>query len=279
MTLPSTPYQRFAYPVLRSLDAEAAHHYALTALQTLQRNSLALAILRQLFTIRHPRLERMLFGVRFANPVGVAAGFDKNGVAVEALAALGFGHIEVGTVTPRPQRGNERPRLVRLVRDEALINRLGFPNEGMRAIIPRLPPRGTRTFVLGINIGPNKTSVTAGRAIDDYLAALDYCAPVADYLAINISSPNTPGLRSLQQAQSLDDLLTSIFRHTSNERISTPIAVKLGPDLTRDDLRELVRVLMAHPVAAVIATNTTSSRPASLRDPLATESGGLSGRP
>ena len=225
------------------------------------------------------------FGVRFKNPLGIAAGFDKNGVAVNQLAALGFGFVEVGTVTFDPQKGNEKPRLFRLPEDRALINRLGFNNEGATAIANRL--RNTpRECVVGVNIGRNK-NVSNDEAVENYLKTLDAVFTVADYIAVNISSPNTPNLRELQQGQNLEELLKALqernlaLSSASADAVGLkPLLVKIAPDLGEADIEMIVDVCLRHQVAGIIATNTTIRR-----DGLKTSDvekfgpGGLSGRP
>ncbi|MCL5946662.1 MAG: quinone-dependent dihydroorotate dehydrogenase [Chloroflexi bacterium] len=272
-------YRYLLYPLLAKMDPEAVHHSALSGLEKMGCSARALAAVRRWYGVRSPFLERTVFGVHFANPLGLAAGFDKNGRAVAALAALGFGHIEVGTVTPKPQDGNPKPRLFRLQREGALINRLGFPNDGMERVAARLSRKQSRDYVLGVNIGPNKASIATGQVIPDYLACLDCFAPVADYVTINISSPNTPGLRELQGGASLDALLAAIFRHVANWRLAVPVLVKIAPDLATREIEEAVGILLSYPVAGIVATNTTVSRPLDWRDRYRQEQGGLSGRP
>ncbi len=272
-------YRHLLYPLLAKMDPEALHHLILSGLEKVGHSAEALTMLQRWYGVRSLALERTVFGVRFPNPLGVAAGFDKNGRAVAALAALGFGHIEVGTVTPKPQDGNPKPRLFRLQRDDALVNRLGFPNDGMERVAARLPRKQERNYVLGVNIGPNKSSVGTGQVVLDYFACLDCFAPIADYVTINISSPNTPGLRELQGSVPLDALLAAIFRHVANWRLTVPVLVKIAPDLMVWEVEEMVRVFMAYPVAGVVATNTTVSRPQGLGDWHWKEQGGLSGRP
>ncbi|HEY8744258.1 MAG TPA: quinone-dependent dihydroorotate dehydrogenase, partial [Chloroflexota bacterium] len=273
----TTLYRRFALPALQRLDAEDAHHHTLTLLRAVQAQPLALALLRRYYQVADSRLHVTCFGREFANPLGLAAGFDKNGVATTALAALGFGHIEVGTVTPLPQPGRLRPRIFRLPKDAALINRLGFPSEGMVAVAVRLGRSTSRRYVLGVNVGPNATSVEAGTASADYLAALADLAAQADYLTINVSSPNTQGLRALQSGPALEELLQVIF--ATRTLPATPVLLKIAPDLSNDQLDAILRIALAHPVAGIIATNTTLARPATLVGAAKLEVGGLSGQP
>src|SRR5579862_6364034 len=184
-------YRRLVYPLLARLDPEAAHEFALRVLPFAR-------LLGRTLEVRDPRLRVSAFGLDFPNPIGIAAGFDKNGVAIEGLAALGFGHVELGTVTPRPQPGRPKPRLFRLAQDDALINRLGFPSRGADAVATNLRrPKKDRRFVLGVNVGPNANSV----GVDDFVSALKTLAQLGDYVTLNLSSPNTTGLRAMQQAE------------------------------------------------------------------------------
>jgi dihydroorotate dehydrogenase len=224
---------------------------------------------------------REVMGIRFPNPVGLAAGMDKNGDYIAGLAALGFGFIELGTVTPRPQPGNAKPRLFRIPQAAALINRMGFNNEGVDYLVDRVrntPSRG----VLGINIGKN-LGTPVEHALDDYAECLRKVYPHAAYVTVNISSPNTPGLRNLQHGASLDRLLEGLVSERESlaaiHGSTVPLAVKIAPDLEPSDLRELANSLRRHRIDGVVATNTTSGRAGVEGLPLAEESGGLSGRP
>ena len=214
------------------------------------------------------------FGLRFNNPVGMAAGFDKNGVVVNRLAALGFGFVEVGTVTIKPQPGNPKPRMFRLPEDHGLINRLGFNNEGTNAVIERL--RGIeRKCVVGVNIGKNK-DVSNDEAIENYVQSFDLAHQVADYIAVNVSSPNTPNLRELQKAESLEELLGALC--SRNEELSPkPLLVKIAPDLSEGEIEAIVDIAQRLKLSGIIATNTTISRDG-LKSTI-DEAGGLSGRP
>ena len=265
-----------AYALLRPwlfrCDAEHAHEFALRWLSRLPRIPGALACVRALHAVQAPSLVRHVFGLEFANPLGVAPGLDKNAIAVEALFALGFGHVEVGTVTPRPQPGNDRPRLFRFPAQGALVNRLGFNNEGVEAMARRLaalPPRAPGR-VLGINIGKNKDTPNAEAAADYALAARALHA-YADYLTVNVSSPNTPGLRDLQSRATLAELL----RATLPEAKGKPVLVKLAPDLEDSTLCELLDAAGEFGAAGVILTNTTLARTGITT----AEAGGMSGAP
>lgn len=264
------PY-RVAWPVLRALDPETAHRLSIRALTTglVPRPSSA-----EDDTV----LQVSIWGRTLANPIGLAAGFDKNAEVCDPMLRLGFGFVEAGTVTPRPQAGNPRPRVFRLECDRALINRLGFNNEGLDAVAHRLArrqQRGKRGCV-GINIGPNRDSTDPIAACAAMVTTL---ALLADYLVINISSPNTPGLRDLQQDASLRRLLTAVLNARSAAGTRIPILVKIAPDLDSAGLEAIAEAVSAVGIDGLIATNTTTARPETLTDPHAEESGGLSGAP
>ncbi|SFK03703.1 quinone-dependent dihydroorotate dehydrogenase [Methylocapsa palsarum] len=260
-------------PVLSALDPETAHALVIKALPLLPRFAPAAAR-------DDPRLSVRAFGLDFPNPIGFAAGFDKNAAVVDAALHLGAGFTEVGTITPLPQPGNPRPRLFRLRRDEAVINALGFPSEGHAAVRARLQKRGRRPGVVGVNIGANKDS---SDRVEDYAQGIRALADAADYFTVNVSSPNTPGLRDLQRAGALDDLLARVLdaRDAAAGRLGRkPVLVKISPDLTLDELDDVVACARARAIDGLIVSNTTLSRPASLRETaLAQKSGGLSGRP
>lgn len=260
---------------LFKLDAETAHFATVQMLKRAPR--LQGALLGQ--RLQAPR---EVMGLRFPNPVGVAAGLDKNGEAIEGLFALGFGFVEVGTVTPRPQAGNPRPRVFRLEADEAIVNRLGFNNEGVDALCRRVERLRRRPGPLGINIGKNADTPIES-AVDDYLLALEKVYALADYVTCNISSPNTKNLRDLQSPEALERFVGTLVERAeqlAGRHGKRPLAVKIAPDNSPEQLQAIARVLGASGVDAVIATNTTVSRPPDLRDSAqAGESGGLSGRP
>lgn len=261
-------WEKLVRPMLFRLDAERAHEIGLHALE----NGLAAPFYSN---NEFGNIER--FGLEFSNPIGIAAGFDKNAVAVNQLASLGFGFVEVGTVTHKPQKGNEKPRVFRLLEDGALINRLGFNNEGAGVVAARLRKLKAKC-VVGVNIGKNK-NVPNEEAVENFLAALDLVHPVADYIAVNVSSPNTPGLRELQNADHLDDLLSSL--HSRNRELTLkPLLVKIAPDLSEPEIVAVVDICLRHEIAGIIATNTTISR-SWLRTPNPEKygSGGLSGKP
>jgi dihydroorotate dehydrogenase len=261
---------RFAL-LMRALDPERAHRLAIAALKLVPLPSAS---------ADDPRLSIRAFGLDFPNPLGLAPGFDKNAAVVDPLLRLGFGFVEIGTVTPRPQTGNPRPRLFRLDADRGVINRLGFNSEGQEAVLARLTARAGRGGIVGVNIGANRDSRDR---VADYAGLIKTFAPVASYFTINVSSPNTPGLRDLQQARLLDDLLARVLeardQATGHDGALTPVLIKIAPDLSLPDLDDVVNVARRRDVDGMIVTNTTLSRPASLRDRRAMEQGGLSGRP
>ncbi|MFW6070403.1 MAG: quinone-dependent dihydroorotate dehydrogenase [bacterium] len=277
-----TAYQRLAFPLLLRLEPERAHDLTIRALQLAQSNRIGRWLLRRIAGPL-PRRPLRLFGLTFPNELGLAAGFDKDAQAVAGLALLGFGHIEVGTVTPYPQPGNPRPRIFRLPADQALINRMGFPSQGLARVLPRLRRLSTeRPFILGVSLGKQKTTPLAD-AVDDYLVAMRAVYPYADYLAVNISSPNTPGLRQLQGKQYIAALLSRLDeeRAALSERHrlpARPLLVKIAPDLSRGELDDMLQVMLDEGVDGVIAANTTTAR-AGLTHPARGESGGLSGAP
>lgn len=272
-------YESVLKPVLFTLPPEIAHDLGMRML----RAGLGLGPVRSIVAKRTSAdgvgpVER--FGLTFANPLGIAAGFDKNGKAVGPLAALGFGFVEVGTVTLEPQPGNPKPRLFRLAKDEALINRLGFNNEGARAVARRLE-RHRPVCVLGVNIGRNK-DVSNEAAVSNYLETFKLVHPVADYIAVNVSSPNTPGLRDLQGAEALNSLLEALQECNEGFKETRPILLKIAPDLTDDGIGAAVDAAISKKVSGIIATNTTTGREGlqTPEDEIAKiGAGGLSGRP
>ncbi|MDB5500477.1 MAG: hypothetical protein JWR89_379 [Tardiphaga sp.] len=264
-------FDAFSLPMLRLLDPEDAHRLAIRGLRLLPP-----ARPRP----DDPKLAVRAFGLNFPNPIGIAAGFDKNAEVPDALLRLGFGFAEVGTVTPKPQAGNPRPRLFRLERDEAVINRMGFNNDGADAALRRLAARAHNGGIVGVNVGANKDSVDR---IDDYVRLIETFAPVASYFTVNVSSPNTPGLRNLQQATALDDLLARVI--DARERVrkhagDSPVLLKIAPDLSLADLDDAVHIARSRGVDGMIVANTTIGRPPTLREQTRQkEQGGLSGRP
>jgi dihydroorotate dehydrogenase len=261
--------------LLFRLDPERAHRLAHAALRRVSP-----AAARRRRPVPAPALAVRTLGLAFDGPIGLAAGFDKGDVSVAGLFALGFSHVEIGTITPRPQAGNDRPRLFRLPEHRALINRMGFNNEGAEACAGRLAalPREARLGPVGVNVGKNKATPNED-AVADYLACIERLHPFADYLVVNISSPNTPGLRALQEKDQLDRLLRACVARLRERAPGKPLLVKLAPDLAPEALDEAVDVAVAAGVSGIIATNTTLSRAGVEGHPRAGEQGGLSGAP
>jgi dihydroorotate dehydrogenase len=253
---------------LRLLPAETAHRATLALLQAGQG-------LIPRMAPADPRLAIRVFGRDFPNPIGLAAGFDKDAEVPDAMLRFGFGFVECGTVTPRPQAGNPRPRLFRLPEDRAVINRMGFNNGGMEAAAARLARR-RRSGIAGINIGANKDSEDR---IADYRIAFARLAPLADYVTANISSPNTPGLRGLQNRDELERLLTALTGERTRLGLNIPLLLKIAPDLEDTALDDIAAVVLTSGIDGLIVSNTTIARPASLKSPHAKETGGLSGEP
>ncbi|MBE2207861.1 MAG: quinone-dependent dihydroorotate dehydrogenase [Saprospiraceae bacterium] len=271
-------YRLVFQPLLFLLSPEKAHAVALALLELLLHIPGAESLLRRSLNRSSPLT---VAGIRFPNPVGIAAGFDKNGKHIRALAALGFGFIEVGTVTPRPQAGNPRPRLFRLPADRALINRMGFNNDGLEALIRQLQRPRPAGIVIGGNIGKNKDTPNE-QAADDYIACFEALFSWVDYFAVNVSSPNTPNLRALQDREPLTRLLAELQQRNDNQANPKPIFLKIAPDLTDAQLDDIVAIVRETRIAGIIAANTTISR-TGLKTPAETTerigAGGLSGYP
>lgn len=273
-------YALLIRPLLFLFDPEKIHHVVFNLLRWSSRIPGVRSVLRSQFTCTHPSLERKILGLTFPNPVGLAAGFDKNAEAIDALACFGFGFIEIGTLTPRPQPGNDKPRMFRLPKDRAIINRMGFNNEGAAAAVPRLRARQSG-IIVGGNIGKNK-STPNDQAVADYQKAFEDLFPYVDYFVINVSSPNTPGLRALQEKEPLKELLGVIKTLSLAKPSPKPVLLKIAPDLTEDQLNDVVEILQETKTDGVIATNTTLSREGLLTpaDQVAgIGPGGLSGAP
>lgn len=277
------------YKIIRfflfKLDAETAHHLTLKWFAVLIKIPFVKSILKFLYAIEDKKLERNLFGLTFKNPVGLAAGLDKNAECIDAFAALGFGFIEIGTVTPLAQPGNDKPRLFRLIQDEAIINRMGFNNEGMKVVKENILKseiiNHKSEIIIGGNIGKNKITPNEN-AVDDYIKCFDALYDVVDYFVVNVSSPNTPNLRALQEKEPLKELLFELQNQNKYKPIPKPILLKIAPDLTHEQLDDIVEIVFDTKLAGIVATNTTISR-----DNLSTEknkientgAGGLSGKP
>ncbi|EIG60749.1 quinone-dependent dihydroorotate dehydrogenase [Bradyrhizobium canariense] len=264
-------FDALSLPVLRWLDPEDAHRLAIQGLRFLPPGKPH---------ADDPKLAVRAFGLNFPNPIGMAAGFDKSAEVPDALLRLGFGFVEIGSVTPKPQSGNPRPRLFRLERDEAVINRMGFNNDGAETALRRLAARAQHGGIVGVNVGANKDSPDR---VNDYVKLIETFAPVASYFTVNVSSPNTPGLRNLQEGALLDDLLARVI--DARERVrqkagDTPVLLKIAPDLSLAQLDDVVQVARSRRVDGMIVSNTTIARPSTLREEMrAKEQGGLSGRP
>ncbi len=269
----------FFRPILFKLEPETAHQLTLQLIRLAGVFSPFAWLLKKLYAAPDHPVD--VFGLHFKNPVGLAAGYDKDGIAIQGLASLGFGHIEIGTVTPLPQEGNPKPRIFRLPEDRGVINRMGFPGQGAEFMSRRLskpPPKG---LILGVNLGRNKNTPLE-ESSRDYVALVRQFSPLADYLAVNVSSPNTAGLRRLQGKEMLAQLLSAISKErntlVTEANRSTPVLVKLAPDLSSDELEDALDVILGSGMDGVIATNTTLDRPG-LRNRQKEEVGGLSGEP
>ena len=266
-------------PLLFQYDPENIHHFVTGGLRRANRIWGAKSLMRNVFQIADQRLEKEVMGLKFKNPVGLAAGFDKNADLVEELAEFGFGFIEVGTVTPLPQPGNDKPRMFRLPADEALINRMGFNNQGVDVVAERLRRVKRNGLIIGGNIGKNKITPNE-EAVSDYIKCFDRLFDVVDYFVVNVSSPNTPGLRELQEKEPLMHILNTLQQRNRKNNISRPILLKIAPDLTNAQLDDIVEIVQTTGIAGVIATNTTISRENLVSaEALKTEAGGLSGKP
>lgn len=230
-----------------------------------------------MYTIRHSKLERTLFGIRFPNPVGLAAGFDKDAKIYSELSNFGFGFVEIGTLTPKPQAGNPKRRLFRLKKDKGIINRMGFNNEGVDKAVMRL--KKNRGIIIGGNIGKNKLTPN-DRATDDYVICFEKLFPYVDYFVVNVSSPNTPNLRDLQEKKPLTKLLNTLQKYNHKKEAPKPILLKIAPDLSNPQLLDIISIVEETKISGVIATNTTLRRDELASDPsISAEAGGLSGKP
>lgn len=273
---------RLIKPIFFKFDPENVHHFVVKRLKWFHDFfPLGKTILRSNYDVNIKGLEREVFGVKFKNPVGLAAGFDKNGEYVEALSNLGFGFIEVGTVTPLPQPGNDKPRMFRLQDDEAIINRMGFNNKGVDVMAERLRLLKEKDpkIVVGGNIGKNKNTPNED-AVSDYIKCFDRLFDVVDYFVVNVSSPNTPGLRALQEKEPLKELLNTLQQRNLKHQVARPILLKIAPDLTDEQLDDIIEIVKETGIAGVIATNTTIDRNGLYTATNAkNEAGGLSGKP
>jgi len=273
-------YHFFIRPLLFLFPPEFIHHVTFKILKVGGYVPGLSFVFRKIFSVRDPKLERTLFGITFPNPVGLAAGFDKDAVLIDELATFGFGFIEIGTLTPKPQPGNDKPRLFRLPQDQALINRMGFNNRGVDAAVIKLRKRKSNVIVGG-NIGKNKITPNE-KAVEDYTYCFEALYPYVDYFVVNVSSPNTPGLRELQEKEPLKKLLNEVKALNKAKGKPKPILLKIAPDLNDAQLNDVVEILLETNTDGVIATNTTISREGLTTDKEYVASignGGLSGKP
>ena len=266
--------------ILFQLQPEDAHHFVTRQLKNYANLPGIDRLLDKSYSINHPSLAREVFGIKFKNPVGLAAGFDKNGEYIKELSHFGFGFIEIGTVTPKPQPGNETPRMFRLVDDDALINRMGFNNKGVDYAVKQIQRlRNREQYIIGGNIGKNKVTPNEN-ATQDYVTCFNALFDEVDYFVVNVSSPNTPNLRALQEKEPLMDLLYTLQRHNGIKENPKPILLKIAPDLTNEQLDDIIDIVTETKIAGVIATNTTIEREGLKSDPtLVQEVGGVSGKP
>lgn len=270
------------YKILRFflflMPAEKAHHFTFALLKTFFRFKFIRNFFQKIYHYENPKLVREIAGLHFSNPVGLAAGFDKNAIAIDELAVFGFGFIEIGTLTPRAQSGNPLPRLFRLKKDKAIINRMGFNNNGVLSAVENLKKRNSNVIVGG-NIGKNKDTPNE-KALDDYLFCFEHLFDYVDYFVVNVSSPNTPNLRALQEKDPLKQILIALQAKNKEKKQPKPIFLKIAPDLSESQLDDIVEIVLETQIAGVIATNTTITRE-NLRSEatLCQEAGGLSGRP
>ncbi len=271
-------YKQFLKPLFFLFSPEKAHKLTLFLFRTALKIPGLSAVLRNSYTFQHKNLERQVMGLTFPNPVGLAAGFDKDGKYIDLLPHMGFGFIEIGTVTPKPQSGNPKPRLFRLPADRALINRMGFNNEGIDALVQRLQKRPVSGVVIGGNIGKNKVTPNEAAQID-YEICFEALFPLVDYFVVNVSSPNTPGLRELQEKEPLTKLLNTLQTLNTAKISPKPILLKIAPDLTNEQLDDILEIVKTTGIKGIIATNTTISREGLLTPTESIGAGGLSGDP
>ena len=269
-------YKTIIRNLLFLFDAEKVHHFTFSLLKIVFNIPFVASVVKARHVINDKNLERNLFGLKFKNPIGLAAGFDKNAVLFDELSNFGFGFIEIGTVTPKAQEGNPKKRIFRLKKDHAIINRMGFNNDGVDAIVKRLKNKKTN-ILIGGNIGKNKITPNE-KAVDDYIICFKALFNVVDYFVVNVSSPNTPNLRDLQEKKPLTDLLNSLQKENNLTKHRKPILLKIAPDLTENQLLDIIDIVKATKIDGVIATNTTLSREG-LNSLNKNEVGGLSGKP
>ena len=271
-------YHFLIKPLLFLFQPERAHYLVADVLKFLMKIPGMKSLFRAMYSLKNSKLERVVFGIKFPNPVGLAAGFDKNALLIDEFAELGFGFIEIGTVTPKPQEGNPKPRLFRLVEDEAIINRMGFNNDGLEVVKDRLLKRKSQVIVGG-NLGKNKVTPNE-EADEDYKKGFEALFDVVDYFVVNVSSPNTPNLRALQEKEPLKKLLSSLQALNAMKKSPKPILLKIAPDLSNDQLDDVIEIVLETNLAGVIATNTTLNREGLVSaKELIEQAGGLSGKP
>lgn len=274
-------YKTLIKPFLFLFNPERAHHLTFSLLKFFLAPGFMKKLVASIYCVKSPKLERTVAGIKFPNPVGLGAGLDKDAKVTDEMAALGFGFIEIGTVTPVGQPGNEKPRAFRLPKDAALINRMGFNNEGAKAAAERLKNRKNKKLIIGGNIGKNKVTPNE-HAVNDYVICFNDLFDVVDYFVVNVSSPNTPNLRELQDKEPLQNLLQTLQTENKKRLSPKPIFLKIAPDLSNEQLNDIVSIVTATNIAGVVATNTTIAR-----EPLTTDAGivkemgmgGLSGKP
>lgn len=267
-------YKTIIRPLFFSFDPEKIHYFTFSLIRFFHKIGFG-SIFRSIYKVESPKLERELFGLKFSNPVGLAAGFDKDAKLYKELSNFGFGFIEIGTVTPKPQPGNEKPRLFRLKEDAAIINRMGFNNGGVEEAVERL--KGNDKVLIGGNIGKNKTTPNE-EAVNDYIICFEALFDYVDYFVVNVSSPNTPNLRALQEKKPLTDLLQTLQDRNNLKEKRKPILLKIAPDLTEEQLLDIIEIVETTKIDGVIATNTTISREG-ISSENKNELGGLSGKP
>lgn len=268
-------YKYLIKPLFFLFDPEKVHHFTFTCIKWLNKLPGISLLIQKIYHTSHPSLERTVFGLTFKNPVGLAAGFDKDAKLYRELSHFGFGFIEIGTLTPKAQAGNPKKRLYRLVEDEGIINRMGFNNGGVHAAVDKL--KHNKNVLIGGNIGKNKTTSNES-AIDDYKYCFEALFPYVDYFVVNVSSPNTPNLRDLQEKEPLTQLLTQLQQYNNAKNSPKPILLKIAPDLSDNQLLDIIDIVKDTQIGGVIATNTTLSRE-NLQSSNQSEMGGLSGKP
>ncbi len=269
-------YKSIIRKFLFQIDPEKVHHFSFKTLKFLFKFPFTKNIAKSMFLVKDKKLERKLFGLTFKNPIGLAAGFDKNANLFNEFTNFGFGFVEIGTVTPKPQDGNPKKRLFRLIKDEAIINRMGFNNDGVKIIADRLRKKKT-DIIIGGNIGKNKVTPNE-QAVDDYIICFNELFDVVDYFVVNVSSPNTPNLRELQDKEPLTNLLSALQKINQKKESPKPLLLKIAPDLSDDQLYDIIDIVKNTKIDGVIATNTTIARD-NLVSENRKETGGLSGKP